>query len=201
MTSKKNWRTVLQIVFSVLGICALNWIDLHAVDIHYDENLHEFIAQYDTTGYAIFNVVLCLITSYFLARLFSWSKSTWSLMFAFYMLLLCTCVPYLIAANSAMYLSMQFSRSASFFHSILLVKNGIKIIAFLLLAAGIWMRYKDRHSPITIGLLLLSTVISSVLYEFSTFAYAWYFYLGLFGMIPIFYLALRQNQLKIPRDH
>ena len=89
---------------------------------------------------------------------------------------------------------------AKLFNTILMVKNSIKLLAFLLLAGGIWMRYKDRHSMVTTTLLLSSIVISGVLYEFSTFAYAWYFYLGLFGLVPIFYLTMRQNELRIPKD-
>ncbi|WP_290139694.1 hypothetical protein [uncultured Dubosiella sp.] len=200
MKSKVNARTLGQLLLSLAGLLALNWIDIHAVEIHYNTSIHEFVAEFDVTGYAVLNVFLCLVTSYFLSCLFSWSKSTWSLMYAFYVLLLCTCVPNLIAANSAVYLSMHFTRSAKLFNTILMVKNSIKLLAFLLLAGGIWMRYKDRHSMVTTTLLLSSIVISGVLYEFSTFAYAWYFYLGLFGLVPIFYLTMRQNELRIPKD-
>ncbi len=200
MINKKTWHTPVQLLISAAGILILSWIDLNAVAIHYNETINEFVAEYDTTGFAILNVVLCLFTSYFLARLLSWSKSTWSLMFVIYTLMLCAFVPKLIAITSAVYLSLHFMSSARLFGSVLAVRTVIIVIAFILLIAGIVMRCRDRHSPVTMTLLSLSTIISCIMYEFSTFAYAWYFYLGLLGMLPIFWLAMRQNHLKIPRD-
>ena len=133
MINKKTWHTPVQLLISAAGILILSWIDLNAVAIHYNETINEFVAEYDTTGFAILNVVLCLFTSYFLARLLSWSKSTWSLMFVIYTLMLCAFVPKLIAINSAVYLSLHFMSSARLFGSVLAVRTVIIVIAFILL--------------------------------------------------------------------
>ena len=60
MKSKVNSRTLGQLLLSLAGLLALNWIDIHAVEIHYNTSIHEFVAEFDVTGYAVLNVFLCL---------------------------------------------------------------------------------------------------------------------------------------------
>ncbi|WP_281522218.1 hypothetical protein [Dubosiella newyorkensis] len=198
---KKQIKTGVEILISILGLLALYWIDLYAIKIQFSEHLNKFVTVHDEVWFPILNVLVCLMTSYFLGRLFSWSKNTWGLVLVFYLFLLCACVPNLIVANSAVYLSVSFMRSARFFQTILQIKSVIKAISLCLLVVGILLRKQNRHSRYTIGFLFASAILSSILYEFSTFAYAWYFYLGILGILPILYLAMRQNELRIPRGN
>ena len=41
MKSKVNARTLGQLLLSLAGLLALNWIDIHAVEIHYNTTIHE----------------------------------------------------------------------------------------------------------------------------------------------------------------
>lgn len=197
---KFTWQTLLYIVIVGIGLFTLSWIDFYSTTIYFSEKLNQFVAIHEQTWYPVINVLICLVTSYFLGKIFSFSKNTWPLVFDFYLLLLCVCVPNLIASNSAVYLSLSFTRSAKFFELIMLIKNYIKGIAFVILLAAIFFRKKNRHSATTITLLFIVAIVCAILYEFETFAYAWYFYFGLLGIVPIIYLAMRQNELKIPRE-
>ena len=132
-----------------------------------------------------------------LGNIFSFSKCTWQLVLTFYALLMSIFVPSVLSENSAIYLSIQVTRTARFFWEVMSVRVFFRIVSGIFLAFGIYFRYKNRHSNITLFFLTISFVLSAIIYELTTFTDASYFYLGLFGLTPVLALAMHQNLSRV----
>ena len=151
----------------------------------------------DSIQMSLFNILVCLVTSYFLGNIFSFSKCTWQLVLTFYALLMSIFVPSVLSENSALYLSLHVTKTANFFSDVMNVRVMFRVISGALLFLGIYFRFKNRHSITTLAFLTCSFVISAIIYELTTFTDALYFYMGVFGMAPILFLAMHQNQSKV----
>ena len=182
MKQKLKFSIFLQCILSIAGIWTLTIANANYVD---------------TFKMSLFNISLCLLTSYFLGNIFSFSKCAWQLVLMFYALLMSIFVPTVLSEGSAMYLSMQMTKTANFFQAIMNVRVFFRIISGIFLAFGIYFRFKNRHSNTTLIFLTLSFVVSAIIYELTTFTDAGYFYLGLLGLFPILFLAMHQNQSKV----
>lgn len=182
MKQKLNFKILLQCILAILGILLLTKANANYVD---------------SLKMALFNISICFLTSYLLGNIFSFSRCTWQLVLTFYALLMSIFVPTVLSEGSAMYLSVQMTKTANFFWAVMNVRVAFRIISGIFLAFGIYFRFKNRHSNTTMIFLTLSFIISAIIYELTTFTDAGYFYLGLLGLVPILFLAMHQNLSKV----
>ena len=182
MKQKLKFTIFLQCILSIVGLLFLTWVNAHYVDL------------FKTS---LLNIAMCLLTSYLLGNIFSFSKCTWQLVLVFYALLMSIFVPAVLSANSAIYLSVQMTKTARFFWQVMNVRIFFRVVSGFFLFFGVYFRYKNRHSITTFTLLTVSFLISAIIYELTTFTDAMYFYLGILGLFPILFLAMHQNQSKV----
>ena len=182
MKQKLSFSIFLQCILVILGILFLTWANAHYID---------------SIQMSLFNIFICLLTSYFLGNITSFSKCTWQLVLTFFALLMSIFVPSILSESSALYLSLHVTKTAQFFYAVMDIRIVCRVISGVLLALGVYFRYINRHSITTLALLTASFVISALIYELTTFTDAMYFYLGLTGLIPILFLAMHQNQSKV----
>ena len=182
MKQKLKFNIFLQILLTIVGILFLTWANANYVD------------NFKTS---LLNIFVCLLTSYFLGNIFSFSKCTWQLVLVFYALLMSIFVPSVLSENSAIYLSVHMTKTARFFWQIMNVRIFFRVVSGFFVTFGVYFRYKNRHSITTLALLTVSFIISAIIYELTTFTDAMYFYLGIVGLLPILFLAMHQNQSRI----
>ena len=199
LRKKFTFKNLLRCLVAIIGLVFLTWLNSKVMLIHFDTTLQKFVATHPGLyiWLGITNIVVCLFTSNLLGTIFSTSRCTWPLVLVFYFLLMCIFVPSMLSQNSAIYLSLNITRTTKFFSAIMGIKNIFRYLSGILLACGVYFRYKNRHSNTTLILLSLSAILSFIIYELTTFVDARYFYSGLLGLIPILWLAMLQNKAKI----
>ena len=182
MKQKFNFIILFQCALAIFGLFILTKANANYVD---------------SFKMALFNISVCLLTSYFLGHIFSFSKCTWQLVLVFYALLMSIFVPSVLSEASAIYLSVQMTKTANFFWDIMNVRVFFRVISGIFLAFGIYFRFKNRHSNTTMICLTLSFIVSAIIYELTTFTDAGYFYTGILGLFPILFLAMHQNLSRV----